>query len=164
MNSFQSPAYLNVLRQVSLFDINIQQLFENYHEDYLNDEAAQLFVKTSMRLPDDLRCHPYIGLSDRSIGKGIAKARTLEGGEIRGSLKQAKLFSPTSGHETFRGCVVFPVITEHNKIIAATGYRYGQRIRKGQQAIIHWDRPEADDYIKQGIASIKEIMYEKTYH
>lgn len=164
MNSYQSPAYLNVLGQVSLFEMNIQQLFENYHQDYLNDEAAQLFVQTSRRLPDDLRHHPYIGVSNRIVGKNIAKTRTLDGGEIRGSLKQAKLFIPLSGGEVFRGCIIFPVINDNNKIIAATGYRFGLRIRKGQKAVIHWDRPEPNDYIKEGMADLKEVMYEKTYH
>jgi hypothetical protein len=163
MKTCQSTAYLHVLGQFSLFDLNIQQLFEKYHQDYINDETAQWFVKMSKRLPDDLRTHTYIGVSNRGVGKGLASARTLEGGEIRGSLKQAKLFLPDSGGELFRGCVIFPVISEHDKIIAATGYRYG-RVRSWQHALIHWDRPEPNDYIIDGMTSIKEVMYEKTYH
>jgi hypothetical protein len=163
MNSHQSPDYLHVLGEFSLFDMNIQQLFERYHQDYLQDETAQLFVKMSNRIPDDLRCHSYIGVSNRTIGKVIPLARTLDGGEIRGSLKQAKLLLPQSGGEFFRGCIIFPVMNESDKIIAATGYRFGTRIRRSQRAVIHWDRPESDDYINQSAALVNEVMYEKTY-
>jgi len=162
MNIDLSSSYLNVIAQVSLFDMNIQQLFESYHKAYLNSEKAQLFVASSRRIPDELREHPYIGLANRQVGLTLPKERSLQGGGTRGAYKQAGLFKP-KGDEFFRGCVVFPVFNENKKIIAATGYRFG-RVRSWQQAVIHWQRPEAEDYFHYGIQQAKEVMHEQTYH
>ena len=152
-----------VIEQISLFDMNIQMLFEQYHQAYLNSDMYQQFVASSERIPDELRQHDYIGLSERKVGIEMPVSRTLEGGSVRGSLKQAKLFH-SKGGELFRGCIIFPISNTDKKIIAAIGYRFGKRIRHGQHSIIHWDRPTSDDFMQDGFKLAREVYHEKTYH
>ena len=84
----------------------------------------------------------------------------MEGGAIRGSLQQSNLLLST-GSELFRGCVVFPEIDDLGNIVSAVGYRFAKRIRKGQRAVIYWQRPENESYIGLGMKSIQEVIYEK---
>ncbi|MCP4984799.1 MAG: hypothetical protein GY928_01670 [Colwellia sp.] len=155
--------YLDMLNEVNLGDIYIQQLFDFYRQCYLQSEAMQLFVQTSNRIPDELRAHPLIGISNRTVGKKLLKARTLEGGAMRGKLQQLGLFLPTGG-ELMRGCIVFPTFNKKEQIISAIGFRYGKRLRLWQRPIIHWNKPETDSYIHQGMGIVKEVIYGKTNH
>lgn len=163
MDNVQQPSYLQILGQLSLEDIYIQQMFDYYRECYEGSERYQNFVKESNRIPDDLRTNPYVGICDRTLGTQIPKARTLVGGAMRGNLQTVGLITST-GNELFRGCAVFPEYDEKGDIVAAAGYRFGDRVRHWQQKVIHWQKPEVNAYIQGGLAFIKETIYGKAYH
>ena len=158
-----SPNYGHILNRVNLDDIYIQQVFDYYRQSYLNSEKAQLFVEQSPRVPDLLREHDFIGLCDRKLGLEIGTQRSLEGGAIRGSMKRMGLFLATGG-ELFRNCVVFPEFSASGCIVAASAYRYGERIRKWQQSTIQWERPDPEHYTTNGLERVKEILHAKAFH
>jgi hypothetical protein len=149
-----------LLGNINQDEVYLQQLFGYYRECYLQDKSLQLFVKTSPRIPDEYREHSYIGLCDRTVGLLLPKTKTLDGGAIRGSLKQIGLFLPTGG-ELFRGCIVFTKRNNNKQILSAIGYRYGARIRPWQLPVIQWTKPELDNYINQGMKLVEEVTYGK---
>jgi hypothetical protein len=147
-----------LIKPISIDDSYIQQVFNYYQQCYQQDNDTQIFVQHSSRIADDFRCSEHIGLCDRTLGKHMQAVRTLTGGAMRGSLKRSGILLP-SGHELFRGCVVFLTIDKHEQVISAIGYRYGERIHPWQSAVIHWNKPESNNYVNQGYALIKEMVY-----
>lgn len=147
-----------LIKSINIDDSYIQQVFNYYQKCYQNNTDMQLFVQHTLQITDELRASEHIGLCDRTLGKHIQAIRTLTGGAMRGSLKRSGVLLP-SGHELFRGCIVFLTMDEHEQVISATGYRYGSRIRAWQSPVIDWNKPTPDKYITQGYALIKEMIY-----
>ena len=162
MNIASPNKYLDVLGQLNLDELNIQQAFEHYRQRYQLSELAQEFVNQCGSIDADLKCCTGIGYCDRTMGKQIPKARNCEGGRIRGSLLRSGLIRAT-GHELFRGCVVFPTYHENGNVLSAVGYRVG-RIRRNGSAVIYWHRPEPKAYVETGMSLAKELIREQTYH
>lgn len=68
MNS-HAPAYLQLLGQLNLDEMYLQQVFDFYHQRYLQSDLAQQFVAASPRINAELRTCPLIGFCDRTLGK-----------------------------------------------------------------------------------------------
>jgi DNA primase len=162
MNMHLNDNYLNVLGQINLDELHIQQAFEYYQQRYQGSDIAQIFVKESCRIDYDFRQNTDIGYCDRSMGKQIPKPRSPEGAAIRGSLQRSGLVRST-GHELFRGCIVFPTYDINGNVISAVGYRMG-RIREDDKAIVYWHKPEVNSFVDSGMSLAKELIHEQTYH
>jgi hypothetical protein len=158
---YLNDGYLNVLGQISLDDLHIQQAFNYYQQRYRNSDLAQRFVMSSCLISDEYRDSVVICFCDRTMGQNIPKCRSPEGAAIRGSLQRCGLVR-ASGHELFRGCIVFPTL-EDGQIISATGYRVG-RTRGGDKAIVYWHKPEPKAFVNSGMIFAKELIHEQTYH
>jgi hypothetical protein len=156
-----NESYLSVLGQINLDDLYIRQTFEHYHRQFTCSDIAQKFVHMNCLMNEYLQNIDDIGFCDRTLGKCIPKCRTPEGAAIRGSLQRSGLVR-SSGHELFRGCIVFPTL-EDGQIISATGYRVG-RIRGGDKAIVYWHKPEPKAFVDSGMIFAKELIHEQTYH
>lgn len=157
MNNSYS-AYLQLLGQLNLDEMYLQQVFEFYHQRYLQSELAQQFVAKSPRLGAEQRAHRMIGFCDRMLGKELPERRTFDGGAIRGSLQRQGLLM-TTGHERFRGCVVFPQWDSKEHIVAAVGYRIAVRLRHWDKPVVHWRKPEPGFYQQQGLNVIRQLIY-----
>jgi hypothetical protein len=162
MNMHIDNCYLNVLGQINLDELHIQQAFDFYLQRYQQSEFAQRFVKNSCRIDAGFRDSTIIGFCDRTMGKHIPMRKSPEGAAIRGSLQRCGLVRST-GHELFRGCIVFPVYDENNNVISAIGYRIG-RIRQGDKAIVYWHKPAPKCFVDAGISFAKELIREQAYH
>ena len=157
MNS-HAPAYLQLLGQLNLDAMYLQQVFDFYHQRYLQSELAKQFVAESPRLNEELRTCPLIGFCDRTLGKELPERRTFDGGAIRGSLQRQGLLM-TSGHERFRGCVVFPELDAQRNIVAAVGFRVAVRLRHWDKPVVHWCKPEQGFYRQKGLTAIRQLIY-----
>lgn len=155
------PAYLQLLGELNLDDMYLQQAFEFYRQRYLQSELAQRFVAQSPRISVELRQNAFVGFCDRTLGKTLPERRTFDGGAVRGSLQRQGLLMAT-GHERFRGCVVFPEFDAKEHIVAAVGYRIAVRLRHWDKPVIHWHKPELGFYQQHGLNAIKELIYEQT--
>ena len=153
--------YLDILGTVNVDDVYILQVFEYYRQRFLKSEFAQGFVAASERLPDEIRESTHVGFCDRTLGSQLPGRRTFDGGPIRGSLQRFGLIK-ASGHELFRGCVVFPEEDENHQFIAAVGYRMANRIRRWESPIIYWQKPEPQAFITNGMNSIRHMVHGKT--
>lgn len=157
MNS-HAPAYLQLLGQLNLDAMHLQQVFDFYHQRYLQSELAKQFVAASPRISEELRTCPLIGFCDRTLGKELPERRTFDGGAIRGSLQRQGLLM-TSGHERFRGCVVFPELDAQQNIIAAVGFRVAVRLRHWDKPVVRWHKPEPGFYQQHGLNTVKGVIY-----
>jgi len=153
-----NPAYLQLLGQLNLDEMYLQQAFEFYHQRYLQSKVAKQFVAMSPHLRTELRTCPQIGFCDRSFGKAMPERRTFDGGAIRGSLQRQGLLM-TTGHERFRGCVVFPEWDSNQRIVAAVGYRIAFRLRHWEKLVVRWSKPEPVFYELQGFNAVKRLIY-----
>jgi hypothetical protein len=162
MNIQLDNTYLNVLGQINLDDLHIQQAFDYYLLRYRQCDLAQEFVKSNCKIDENTEGDTIIGFCDRTMGTNIPKCRTPEGAAIRGSLQRCGLVR-ASGHELFRGCIVFPTLDDDGSIISAVGYRVG-RIRGGSKAIVYWHKPEPKAFVDVGMAFAKELINAKAYH
>ena len=116
-----NESYLSVLGQINLDDLYIQQAFEHYQRQFACSDIAQKFVHMNCLIEDQTQHINDVGFCDRTLGKCIPKCRTPEGAAIRGSLQRSGLVR-SSGHELFRGCIVFPTI-DSGQIVSATTKR-----------------------------------------
>jgi len=142
--------------------MGIKQLFDYYHQCFISSDRAGMFIESAVSIPQDLKEHSFPCLCNRNVSTQIDGRRTLHGGAIRGSLQHDGLLLD-SGGELFRGCVVFPYLGEHGQIASASGYRFAKRVRKGQQCVIHWQKPTPEFVLVKNMAAIKEIIHEKAY-
>ncbi len=155
--------YAEVLGHTDLDELHIQQAFDYYHQRFQESELAQKFVLTSKHITEEQRLHPEPAFCDRTMGSKIPPRRTFEGGAIRGSLQRCGLIR-SSGHEIFRGCVVFPTKDVNGNIISAVGYRITSRLRDWDTPIVRWEKPEPEAFIAIGMSIVKEMLHDKTYH
>lgn len=162
MNMHLDNSYLDVLGQINLDDLYIRQTFDYYQQQFNRSPLAKQFVSNSCRIAEEHSDSLDIGYCDRTMGKNIPKCRTPEGAAIRGSLQRCGLVR-ASGHELFRGCIVFPTMDDDGNVISAVGYRVG-RIRGGSKAIVYWHKPEPKAFVDVGMAFAKELINAKAYH
>ena len=153
-----SDKYKHILAQANLVNLQIKQVFDYYHQCFLHEPKWAEILAESNNIPAKLKHNLFIGVCDRTYGKHIPKAKTIEGGAIRGRLMRLGLILP-SGGERFRGCLVFPKI-EQGLIVSATGYRYASRIRIWQQRIVNWHKPAEEEFIKIGMYAVRGMLDE----
>jgi len=161
MENKPEPDYLEILGNVNVDEVYILQVFEYYRQRYLSSKLAQEFVFLSERIPDEIRENTLVGFCDRTLGSQLPGRRTFDGGPIRGCLQRFGLIK-ASGHELFRGCVVFPEEDENHQFITAVGYRVASRIRRWESPVIYWQKPEPQAFIANGMNSIRQMIHEQT--
>lgn len=149
----------HILAQINRDDIYIKQAFDYYHERFLANHRAQDFVNSSPLLCETMKQNAHIGLCDRTLGRHLPSARTMEGGAIRGHYRTCGLFR-ASGCELFRGYIVFPCVDGEGVITSAVGYRYG-RIRDNQPAVIEWQKPATHELVVAELQHVKELIHGK---
>ncbi|MEI5639970.1 MULTISPECIES: hypothetical protein [unclassified Pseudoalteromonas] len=153
--------YLSLVNDINYDEVYLNQVFQYYHERFMHSDIAQEFLVREERVPEKLLDNPLIGLCDRTLGRYIPKARTFEGGAIRGSLQRFGILRAT-GHELFRGCVIFPSFDDDGHIKAAVGYRIAERIRYWDEVIVYWKKPKPDAFEKLAMKRAKELICGKT--
>ena len=156
----QNHKYHAALAQIDVGETYIKQLFDYYHQCFVESDWACMFVENAVAIPNDLKEHSFPCLCLRKLSMQIDSRRTLEGGAIRGALQQDGLLLATGG-ELFRGCIVFPDIDENDHISSPVGYRFAKRIRRGKSPVVHWQRPESEHLITQSMTTIQEVIHEK---
>ena len=104
----------------------LPSMFNHYHDvlmhcDDKNEKSNSGFIS------DEVLNHFHVGLGDRSYGKLLPSSRTAEGQAIRASLQRLGVLNFT-GHETFSGCLVIPIVIK--KALVAI---YAERIAPAQR-------------------------------
>jgi hypothetical protein len=160
--SVRNQKCLEVLGQINLDDLHIEQAFSHYSQRYRESKLAQQFVAHRCLIADEHHNGCMVGFCDRTLGKNIPKSKSVDGAAIRGSLQRCGIVRAT-GHELFRGCIVFPSSDSSGNITSAVGYRIG-RIREGDKAVVYWHKPESASFVDVGMTFAQELIREQACH
>ncbi len=139
-------------------ELIIKQAFEFYAQCYWQSLGVQKLVNIATYCKQHVPSNKLIGYCDRSLGKFIPNRNTLQGAFIRGSLQRYGLIRP-SGHELFRGCVVFPKFNEYNSVISAIGIRLG-RVRNGRSTLVYWEMSTPKSFVEHGFSLAQKLINE----
>ena len=99
----------------------IDQVFEHYHQVLkLQPDLLKMLVQRKI----DPNCIDRfnIGFADRTLGFELQSPKCLLGSRNRGHLQRLGLLN-ASGHEFFRGAMVFPFCNDDGRIVGAYGRR-----------------------------------------
>jgi PAS domain-containing protein len=96
-------------------------------------DKAVAFLADEFKLSIEQATQQQIGFSDRRLGKNLPTTDSQRGRDIRKQLKEVGLYKST-GHETLRGCVTFPLFDDNGNITGIYGRRI-DRNGKGPQEI-----------------------------
>lgn len=108
----------------------VAKVFELYQETLPRTPRALEYLRDRGLADPEVIEAFRIGFSDRTLGFRMPNARTLEGGAIRGQLQRVGLLRP-SGHELFRGSLVFPIFDSGGSLVDAYGRKITYPLRSG---------------------------------
>ncbi len=109
MHNIDEPALINLV-------------FDHYHRALISSERAISFLKEFNFATPEIITGLHIGYADRTLGFKFPDGRTPKGSALRGALIRLGLFRPT-GHELFRGCVIFPLMETNGAVKGGFGFR-----------------------------------------
>ena len=129
-----------------------------YYQDRLQDseDAKNYLAARGIGDPQAI-AHFRIGFVDRSLGRRIPPKPIKAGREMRAKLETLGIMKATTGHEQFRGCIVFPIFNLAGDIVQM----YGRRIdRTAKASERHWymSRPRAGIFNAEALQIYDEII------
>jgi hypothetical protein len=102
----------------------LNHVIDYYHETLKNSPQALKYLKRRGINKPEAIDNFKLGFSDRSIGLKFPENNRKKGAQLRGQLQRLGVLKD-SGHEQFRGSVVFPVINQ-----GMVQQAYGRKINK----------------------------------
>lgn len=114
----------------------IGQVFEHYHQS-LKSQPQLLQMLIRRKIDPDYVESFSLGFVDRTLGYELQSPKCLLGSRNRGHLQRLGLLN-ASGHEFFRGAMVFPYRNDKGKIVGAYGRR-PSRQRKSPAYHLYWN-------------------------
>lgn len=172
---FENVDKVSVINQVSTFEQEennresnycsttrlIDLVLNHYTECLLNNKAA-LMVLASRGLSDPSMISEFrIGYADRSLGLLLQKLGRFDQDATRGNLQMLGLLKP-SGHEFFRGSLVFPFIDELGQVTGGYGRRVGSKLKSGPVYHVHWNPANIVFFNQKALENHKRIILCKT--
>ena len=127
----------SVRKLPSLLDASVDdrvllgQVVDFYHQTLLSSPEAQEFLARRKIGDLEVVVRFRVGFSNRTLGYRLPVANRKAGGEIRGRLQRLGVLRG-SGHEHFRGSIVFPVVTPVGDVAEVYGRRLRADGRSGQ--------------------------------
>ncbi|MBC9249125.1 hypothetical protein A9179_02425 [Pseudomonas alcaligenes] len=115
----------------------VNQVLDYYSETLRNHSKALAFLQRRGIYRLDLLAHFRLGFADRSLGHHLRKMSRLQEEMIRGALQRVGLLR-TSGHELFRGAVLFPMLDQQGQILGGYGRRITPKLTAHSAYHVHW--------------------------
>lgn len=107
------------------------QVLTHYTDELRRNPRAQRYLRETRGLRDpDVIDALNLGFSGRTLGFKLPNGETVEGAAIRGQLQRLGILRP-SGHELFRGSLVFPVFDGQGNLVDAYGRKITYKLRFG---------------------------------
>lgn len=118
-------------------DAIIKQVMKYYTDCLLGHERARAFLQQRCLNDTELIKRFNLGYADRSLGLRLRRLPKLEEQVSRGSLQRVGLLKP-SGHEFFRGAIVFPFMDVSLHVVGGYGRRITDKLKHGSVYHVHW--------------------------
>lgn len=119
-----------------------QEVFGYYSQVLPEYQKAHQFLRERSIDDLDLLSSLGVGFADRTLGLKLSEMSKYEEQATRGALQRCGLLK-SSGHEFFRGALVFPFYDESRRVVAAYGRRITEKLRAKSYYHLHWNSKEA---------------------
>jgi hypothetical protein len=140
----------------------VNQVFDYYCQSILKSSRAINFVKRDLGISDLSFIKQFnVGFSDRTLGLHLPDPESFEGASVRGRLQRLGLLKAT-GHELFRGAIVFPLKDIEGVIIGAYGFWIGYRPSHLKDAFVVWDCSKTGLFNPNALFDDNELILCKT--
>ncbi|GGW87323.1 hypothetical protein [Alteromonas halophila] len=100
-----------------------------YHRSLLGSAKPMAFTHSILGLSRETIDEFNIGFCDRTLSLEFPYHKTREGIKLRGGFKRIGLLNGETGHETMRGCITLPLVTD-GELVGLYGLRYSTPRRK----------------------------------
>ena len=108
-----------------------------YHQKLSESIRAKKFLTDRKILDNGLIQRFQLGFSDRTLGLQLDRLPSWQSASSRGALQRVGILKP-SGHEFFRGSLVFPFFDERGHIVGAYGRRITPKLKAYSVYHVHW--------------------------
>jgi DNA primase len=115
----------------------INHVIRYYKSTLKNSERARHFLASRGVLNESLIERFNLGFSDRSLGFQFTSLPSWQSAATRGALQRVGIIKP-SGHEFFRGALVFPFHDENGRVTGAYGRRITQKLKAYSVYHVQW--------------------------
>ncbi len=139
----------------------IEQVVNYYSETLLSSPRALEFLHSRGIYNEEAISCFRLGFADRSLGLKLCELDKEEEGAARGTLQRIGLLKP-SGHEFFRGSMVFPFLDESGLVVGAYGRRVTPKLKAYSVYYVHWLTNEAVFFNHRVIDYSKSVILCKT--
>lgn len=125
------------LTEVDLDGQMLEQVLRYYEQSLPKHDRAKQYLEDRCLLNSSAIKHFRLGYADRTLGIKLQRLDKLEEDKSRGALQRLGLVKPT-GHEFFRGAIVFPFTDVSGEINGGYGRRIAPRLRWNSSYHVHW--------------------------
>ena len=134
----------------------LSHLMDYYHDRLKQSPHAQTYL-TQRGLGSSEMLEAFrIGFADRSLGYRLPAKSRQAGADIRGRLRQLGILRD-SGHEHFRGAVVFPIFDEAGHVAEVYGRRIGPS-QRGSLQHLYLPGPHRGVFNRVAFKSSREMI------
>lgn len=148
-NGFSTESYSD--------DLLIELVIQHYTKTLLNHEQALQYLKQRGFDNPELLSRYRIGFADRSLGLKLQALPKDEQAFIRGGLQRLGLLKP-SGHEFFRGSLIFPFTNRNNLITGGYGRRTTPKLKSGSVYHLHWHTEHTGLFNQEILARFNKVI------
>jgi DNA primase len=144
------------------FDADEQELFHqviDYYHRTLKETVEGLgYLEWRGLKNSEMIDHFKIGYSNRTLGLRLPEKNRQAGATIRTKLMSMGIIRETSGHEHFRGSVVFPIYDEYGKVTGMYGRKTAKEHHSSIQYHTYLPGPHKGLFNVQGLQASKDVI------
>ena len=135
----------------------INQVIDYYSETLRKHTKALAFLQRRGLCHADLLAHFRLGFADRSLGSQLRKLSHLQEETVRGALQRVGLLK-ASGHELFRGALLFPVLDQDGRILSGYGRRITPKLTAHSAYHVHWHLERTGFFNQRALFECTELI------
>lgn len=135
----------------------INQVLDYYSETLRHHTKAQAYLQGRGIYQPDLLAQFRLGFADRSLGAQLHKLSHLQEETVRGALLRVGLLRD-SGHELFRGALLFPMLDPHGQILGCYGRRITPKLTAHSAYHVHWHREHSGFFNQKALFEFPELI------
>lgn len=135
----------------------IGQVVDYYTETLRSHAKAQAFLQHRGLCHADLLTQFRLGFADRSLGLQLHKLDYLQEETVRGALQRVGLLK-VSGHELFRGALVFPMFDQDGQILGGYGRRITPKLTSQSAYHVHWHFEHSGFFNQKAVFEFTELI------
>jgi len=144
------------------FDADEQELFRqviDYYHRTLKETVEGLgYLEWRGLKNSEMIDHFKIGYSNRTLGLRLPEKNRQAGATIRTKLMKMGIIRETSGHEHFRGSVVFPIYDEYGTVTGMYGRKTAKEHHSSIQYHTYLPGPHKGLFNVQGLQASKDVI------